>query len=80
MLKRVSGRRRDVCFCSSWFRFHIYSPSLVTAGFGESGDPSCIIMQIWARIEVSAVTMTTIFKSTHCVRRVVELLLYLNFV
>lgn len=27
--------------------------SCVTAGFGESGDPSCLIMQIWARIEVS---------------------------
>lgn len=24
-------------------------------GFGESGDPSCIIMQIWAKIEVSIV-------------------------
>lgn len=37
--------------------------SFVTAGFGESGDPSCLIMQIWARIEVSSVTMTTIFES-----------------
>uniref|UniRef100_A0A8C6MKY3 Spliceosome associated factor 3, U4/U6 recycling protein n=1 Tax=Nothobranchius furzeri TaxID=105023 RepID=A0A8C6MKY3_NOTFU len=26
-------------------------PSCVSAGFGESGDPSCVIMQIWARIE-----------------------------
>lgn len=34
----------------------------MTAGFGESGDPSCVIMQIWARIEVVNVTMTTVFK------------------
>lgn len=24
----------------------------VAVGFGENGDPSCMIMQIWARIEV----------------------------
>lgn len=29
----------------------------VTVGFGESGDPSCIIMQIWAKIEVSSVVL-----------------------
>jgi len=40
--------------CSSY-----YSRSCVTAGFGESGDPSCVIMQIWARIEVSRVTVMT---------------------
>lgn len=34
----------------------------VTLGFGESGDPSCIIMQIWARIEVSNVMVTILFK------------------
>lgn len=43
--------------------FLFSSLSFVTVGFGESGDPSCLIMQIWARIEVSSVTMTTIFKS-----------------
>lgn len=42
---------------SLWFSYN--SLSCVTVGFGESGDPSCIIMQIWARIEVSSVTMTT---------------------
>lgn len=44
-----------------WFSYN--SLYCVFVGFGESGDPSCIIMQIWARIEVSSVTMTTIFKS-----------------
>ena len=46
-------------FLVSWFN----SLCCGTAGFGESGDPSCVIMQIWARIEVSIVTMTTVFKS-----------------
>lgn len=32
--------------------FSYNSLPCVIAGFGESGDPSCIIMQIWARIEV----------------------------
>lgn len=41
-----------------WFSY--YSLCCVTVGFGESGDPSCIIMQIWARIEVSSVLMMTI--------------------
>lgn len=31
----------------------------VMSGFGESGDPSCLIMQIWARIEVSGDVMST---------------------
>lgn len=47
----------------SMLGFLFSSLSFVTVGFGESGDPSCLIMQIWARIEVSSVTMTTIFKS-----------------
>lgn len=48
--------------CFFWFSCNSLC-SCGFAGFGESGDPSCIIMQVWARIEVSTVTMTTIFKS-----------------
>lgn len=55
MLKKVGGL--------VWLRFMVlmlsvgfssYSLCCVLSGFGESGDPSCIIMQIWARIEVSS--------------------------
>lgn len=44
-----------------WFSYN--SLPCVIVGFGESGDPSCVIMQIWAKIEVCSVTMTTVFKS-----------------
>lgn len=50
-----------MCVCNSWFGFHVVmNLCCVTLGFGESGDPSCVIMQIWARIEVSSVVMVTI--------------------
>lgn len=62
MLKKVGGFSSELLLClCSWFVF-IFFLCCGSAGFGESGDPSCVIMQIWARIEVSVVTMTTIFK------------------
>lgn len=43
--------------------FSSYSLCCVMSGFGESGDPSCIIMQIWARIEVSSDVMSFMVKN-----------------